>query len=177
MRTNGPRPQAPVLEEVKGAEIEPIAAQETDAVAASGRAEMEADQELALNADAMPQEMPVPDTTKQISQEVPAPPADEQTSQGMSASDPTEQTSQAMPAPAATDQLPPDDLAQIRGIGEVTAQKLQAAGIYSFAQLADMSYEELERITDFNETRVRRDSILEQAAALAKGEEFSFPVE
>jgi predicted flap endonuclease-1-like 5' DNA nuclease len=63
-----------------------------------------------------------------------------------------------------------DNFTHIKGIGEVTAQKLYNAGVSTFAQLAVLTMEELEQKTDFSEARIRRDKIIEQAEVLAKGQ-------
>jgi predicted flap endonuclease-1-like 5' DNA nuclease len=63
-----------------------------------------------------------------------------------------------------------DNFTHIKGIGEVTAQKLYKAGISTFAQLAVLTMEELEQKTDFSEARIRRDKIIEQAEELAKNQ-------
>ena len=47
--------------------------------------------------------------------------------------------------PAETPQ--PDDLTKIKGIGQVYAQRLNEAGIYTFAQLIDTDVETLEKVT------------------------------
>jgi predicted flap endonuclease-1-like 5' DNA nuclease len=65
---------------------------------------------------------------------------------------------------------PKDNFTHIKGIGEVTAQKLYNAGISTFAQLALLTIEELEQKTDFSEARIRRDKIIEQAEVLAKSQ-------
>ncbi len=69
------------------------------------------------------------------------------------------------PAAPATE---PDDLTLISGIGAATAQKLQAAGIVSYRQLATLGGEEIERLeADIKRPgRIRRDQWIEQAREL-----------
>lgn len=61
----------------------------------------------------------------------------------------------------------PDDLTAIKGIGFIFAQRLHAAGITTFADLANASDELLERLTDGNLERVIRDDWRGQARRLA----------
>ena len=82
-----------------------------------------------------------------------------------------------MPVPTEDEVTIYDNFATIRGIGEATAQKLHAAGIWSFAQLAALPMAEFEQITEFSEGRIQRDKLIEQAEALAKGENYNFPEE
>ncbi|HYQ93121.1 MAG TPA: hypothetical protein VES89_13855 [Candidatus Competibacteraceae bacterium] len=62
----------------------------------------------------------------------------------------------------------PDDLTLISGIGITTAQKLQAAGIFSYRQLATLGGEEIERLeaTIKRPGRIHRDQWIEQAREL-----------
>jgi len=167
VRTNGPRPQIPIVSDTTEAKgllsdttetveastsepgsdttelpkidtSEPVAAQETDANVVSGRADMETAQELTIADEELPQEMP---------------------------------------APTEAEVTIHDNFATIRGIGEATAQKLHAAGVWSFAQLAALPMEQFEQITEFSEGRIQRDKLIEQAEAEAKGETYNFPEE
>ena len=54
--------------------------------------------------------------------------------------------------PAAED-IEPDDLTQVKGIGPTYAQRLHEAGIESFTQLTAVSPPELAQILDTNENR------------------------
>jgi len=62
----------------------------------------------------------------------------------------------------------PDDLTLISGIGAATAQKLQAAGIVSYRQLATLGGEEIERLeaTIKWPGRIHREHWIEQAREL-----------
>lgn len=161
VRTTGPRPQSSISEvssttngtgpvSAKADAKEPVAAQETDDVAASGRAEMETLSELALAepdtskapTNVLPKVMPAPETQKD----------------------------ESLTAPEAESG---DDFNRIRGIGEVTSQKLHTAGIHTFAQFAALTVAEIEEKTGFSEGRIRQNKLVEQAAALANGEELT----
>ncbi|HFE66421.1 MAG TPA: DUF4332 domain-containing protein, partial [Chloroflexi bacterium] len=54
--------------------------------------------------------------------------------------------------PAAED-IEPDDLTQVKGIGPTYARRLQEAGIESFAQLTAVPPQDLAQILDTNENR------------------------
>ncbi len=71
------------------------------------------------------------------------------------------ETATSLRAPATE----PDDLTLISGIGAATAQKLQAAGIVSYRQLATLGGEQIERLeaTIKRPGRIRRDRWIEQA--------------
>ena len=71
--------------------------------------------------------------------------------------------------PAATARsLEPDDLTTISGIGPATEKKLNAAGIVSYRQIAELSDEAIERIETAIKWpgRIRRDHWIEQARDL-----------
>lgn len=75
------------------------------------------------------------------------------------------------PVAAAVTTVPvtePDDLTLISGIGAATAQKLQAAGIVSYRQLATLAGEEIERLEMAIKRpgRIRRERWIEQAREL-----------
>nr|WP_321440960.1 phasin family protein [uncultured Hyphomonas sp.] len=63
-----------------------------------------------------------------------------------------------------------DDLSQITGVGPAMVKKLNAAGIYSFAQLATLKKAEAEKLDEQigARGRVTRDEWVKQAKALAK---------
>jgi predicted flap endonuclease-1-like 5' DNA nuclease len=61
----------------------------------------------------------------------------------------------------------PDDFLRIRGIGPTFNQRLKEAGVTSYAQMANMSTEELAQILGWPPERVVRDQLREQAAELA----------
>jgi predicted flap endonuclease-1-like 5' DNA nuclease len=61
----------------------------------------------------------------------------------------------------------PDDFLRIRGIGPTFNQRLKEAGVTSYAQMANMSTEELAEILGWPPERVVRDQLREQAAELA----------
>jgi predicted flap endonuclease-1-like 5' DNA nuclease len=77
------------------------------------------------------------------------------------------------PAPAAPAAPAADDLTRMKGVGPRLAERLNAAGITSFAQLAALSPEEAEaldaRLGDFR-GRIHRDRWIEQAGFLARGD-------
>ena len=66
----------------------------------------------------------------------------------------------------------PDDLKKIAGVGPVLEKKLNELGITKFAQIAQFSPEDIEKIdTELNfKGRIERDNWLEQVADLARGE-------
>jgi len=66
----------------------------------------------------------------------------------------------------------PDDLKKISGVGPVLEKKLNELGITKFAQIAQFSSEDIEKVdTKLNfKGRIERDNWLEQVADLAKGE-------
>ncbi len=66
----------------------------------------------------------------------------------------------------------PDDLKKISGVGPVLEKKLNELGITKFAQIAQFSSEDIEKVdTELNfKGRIERDNWLEQVAELAKGE-------
>jgi predicted flap endonuclease-1-like 5' DNA nuclease len=61
----------------------------------------------------------------------------------------------------------PDDFLRIRGIGPTFNQRLKEAGVTSYAQMANLSTEELAQILGWPPERVVRDQLREQAAELA----------
>lgn len=65
---------------------------------------------------------------------------------------------------------PADDLKKISGVGPVLEKKLNALGVTSFAQVAAMSRDDIEKLDDALsfKGRIDRDNWLEQAAELAK---------
>ncbi|VAW16977.1 SSU ribosomal protein S2p (SAe) [hydrothermal vent metagenome] len=72
----------------------------------------------------------------------------------------------------ATPEGEPDDLKKISGVGPVLEKKLNELGITKFAQIAQFSSEDIQKIdTELNfKGRIERDNWLEQVADLAKGE-------
>jgi predicted flap endonuclease-1-like 5' DNA nuclease len=62
----------------------------------------------------------------------------------------------------------PDDFTRIVGIGPTFNQRLQAAGVRTFAELADKSPEEIAAVIGWSKERVVRDQIVEQARKLAR---------
>jgi predicted flap endonuclease-1-like 5' DNA nuclease len=76
------------------------------------------------------------------------------------------------PVPGEIEQPKPDDLKRIEGIGPKISSLLQAAGITTFAQLADTGVERLEQIVE--DAGIRRiadpGTWSEQAALAAAGE-------
>jgi len=65
---------------------------------------------------------------------------------------------------------PADDLKKISGVGPVLEKKLNALGVTTFAQVAAMSRDDIEKLDDALsfKGRIDRDNWLEQAAELAK---------
>ncbi|WP_375210297.1 phasin family protein [Hyphomonas jannaschiana] len=78
-------------------------------------------------------------------------------------------TSKAMKAAVAMPEAS-DDLSQITGVGPAMVKKLNAAGIYSFAQLAALKKAEAEKLDEQigARGRVTRDEWVKQAKVLAK---------
>jgi predicted flap endonuclease-1-like 5' DNA nuclease len=67
-----------------------------------------------------------------------------------------------------------DDLQRIKGVGPVIAEKLNALGIYTFSQLANMTPEIEEEVNvaiEFFPGRIKRDEWANQARTLLGGEE------
>lgn len=66
----------------------------------------------------------------------------------------------------------PDDLKKISGVGPVIEKKLHALGITKYAQIAEFSKDDIEKVDEeLNfKGRIDRDNWLEQAAEFAKGE-------
>jgi large subunit ribosomal protein L21 len=73
--------------------------------------------------------------------------------------------------PAATG--PADDLKQLTGVGPVIERKLNAIGITTFAQIAALTPDEIEKVDEalHSKGRVEREGWIAEAAALAKGEQ------
>lgn len=65
---------------------------------------------------------------------------------------------------------PADDLKKISGVGPVLEKKLNALGVTTFAQVAALSRDDIEKLDDALsfKGRIDRDNWLEQAAELAK---------
>ena len=61
----------------------------------------------------------------------------------------------------------PDDFSRLEGIGPTYAQRLHAAGVTSFAQLAGMDAQQLAAALDWSTTRVERSRLRQQASELA----------
>lgn len=64
-----------------------------------------------------------------------------------------------------------DNLKVIAGIGPFLEKKLQAAGIYTFAQIARFNQEDIDKVNDIIEFfpgRIQRDNWVGQSAELAK---------
>ena len=61
----------------------------------------------------------------------------------------------------------PDDFSRLEGIGPTYAQRLRAAGVTSFAQLAGMDAEQLAAALGWSISRVERSRLREQASELA----------
>ena len=61
-----------------------------------------------------------------------------------------------------------DDFTRIKGIGPTFDQRLKAANVRRFDELAEMKPEQIAAILGWPEGRVRRDRIIEQARALAE---------
>lgn len=67
----------------------------------------------------------------------------------------------------------PDDLCRLKGVGPKFAEALHAAGFYSFAQLAGLSDNEVERLDaqlGAFRGRIKRDRVVEQADYLARND-------
>ena len=94
-------------------------------------------------------------------EEKPAPPA-----VSASAPVPTQRTRYKSPPPDA------DDLKKIKGIGPVIAKRLNQAGIYTFAQLADLTLDEFEEaLGDLLQRFINERAILRHARELADAKE------
>ena len=65
-----------------------------------------------------------------------------------------------------------DDFTRINGIGPVFDQRLKAAGIHTFAELAARTPAEIAEIVKWPLARVERAAIVEQARQLAQGEAY-----
>lgn len=61
----------------------------------------------------------------------------------------------------------PDDFLQIRGIGPVSSERLDAAGVTTFEALSSMSAEEIGSILGWSTERVQNNEIIGQARSLA----------
>ena len=80
------------------------------------------------------------------------------------------------PAPVPAPVTPPasgnaDDLTRIKGVGPKLADLLASLGVHSFAQIADWTDADIDRIDaqlGRFEGRIRRDSWVEQATLLAR---------
>jgi large subunit ribosomal protein L21 len=72
-------------------------------------------------------------------------------------------------APAAG---PADDLKQLTGVGPVIEKKFNAIGITTFAQIAALTPDEIERVDEalHSKGRLEREGWVAEAAALARGE-------
>lgn len=82
-----------------------------------------------------------------------------------------EKAAEAAPAALFTaPEGPADDLKKISGVGPVLEKKLNALGVTTFAQVAAMSRDDIEKLDDALsfKGRIDRDNWLEQAAELAK---------
>jgi predicted flap endonuclease-1-like 5' DNA nuclease len=79
---------------------------------------------------------------------------------------PLPEASEAVPAPAASNDS--DDLAQLRGVGDVIRGKLQEQGIHSFRQIAQWSSDEIEHFSQALGCgeRIQRDDWVGQARRL-----------
>ena len=64
----------------------------------------------------------------------------------------------------------PSDFTQITGIGPKLSEKLRAAGVLTFADLAGKTPEAVGEILGWSGDRVRRAELIEQAATLARDE-------
>lgn len=79
--------------------------------------------------------------------------------------------------PAATTSSSADDLTRIKGLGPKLSAMLQEKGITTFAQIAEWSDADIDRIDaglGRFQGRIRRDSWVEQAKMLAAGDESGF---
>jgi predicted flap endonuclease-1-like 5' DNA nuclease len=76
-----------------------------------------------------------------------------------------------------TDDLPPDNLQTLKGVGPKLATRLNDLGITRFAQLAALSQAQVEaldtRLEQFR-GRIARDRLVEQAGYLARGDTAGF---
>ncbi len=82
-----------------------------------------------------------------------------------------EKAAEAAPAALFTaPEGPADDLKKISGVGPVLEEKLNVLGVTTFAQVAAMSRDDIEKLDDALsfKGRIDRDNWLEQAAELAK---------
>lgn len=72
-----------------------------------------------------------------------------------------------------TADAPRDDLKKISGVGPALEKKLHALGVYTFAQIAAFTPDDIAKVDErLNfKGRIERDDWLGQAAALARGEE------
>jgi predicted flap endonuclease-1-like 5' DNA nuclease len=71
------------------------------------------------------------------------------------------------------DKQPHDDLCQLKGVGPKFAEALQGIGFHRYAQIANLTPTEIERIDGqlgAFRGRLNRDRIVEQAAYLARGD-------
>lgn len=145
--------------------LEPVAVGTTKTVIKSGSADIEASQEIAEASD------------NANSAAIEVAPAALPTLINETAATKLEQDVKADEVavePTVDNETDGDNLVIIKGVGHVTAQKLQAAGITTFAQLGALSAEELEEKTGIAASRVQRDKIIEQAQYLARGEQYTF---
>ena len=88
----------------------------------------------------------------------------------------TSLTPLAVPPPFATEVIPPqpavelkpDDLTRIRGVGVGIQCRLNRGGVWTFAQLARMTPEEIDELTGITVGGVIRRRMIEQARELAE---------
>ncbi len=84
--------------------------------------------------------------------------------------------SEAFRGPTASNDVAPDDLKRIRGVGSLIERKLVSLGITSYEQIANWSAAEIDRISqilDFK-GRIERENWVEQARILASGGQTEF---
>jgi len=72
-------------------------------------------------------------------------------------------------APTSAAPAEADDFTRIIGIGPVFDQRLKAAGVRTFAELAAYTPGEIAAVIGWPQTRVERAEIIEQARQLAQG--------
>ena len=81
----------------------------------------------------------------------------------------TEQTDEGLTAAGSSSAAKADDFTQIRGLGPVAAGRLFSAGVTAYADLSEMTPEQIGEILRWSPDRVRQSDIVGQAAELAGG--------
>lgn len=108
--------------------------------------------------------------------EAPKPAAKQAEEAKKAAEKPAEDAPKAKPAKKAKAEAGADDLKQLKGVGPALEKKLHEAGVTSFAQIAAWGAEDIAEMDDklSFKGRIERDGWVDQAKALASGDETEF---